>query len=560
MENFAALLAKYESTKSRLWIYVPHDQLSDQVGPLSREKPRDLGIILIESREYFTRRPYHKQKIAFMLANQRQFALEQASRGVAIHYVRTSGSLGGALSSALDLLGQARVVFPASHEIRTEIKRLLEPGRLSLVANENWLTSATEFVESTGKARTWNIEAFYRHVRATHSILMEDGKPAGGRFTFDSDNRLSWAGSPDALAPPTFRSDPIKKEIRDEVERDFANHPGRVHLESLPSTVSDAAEMWAWAKNNCLYWFGPFQEAMSRESNGLFHTRLSALLNIGRLPVSQILGEVLEMDLPLRSKEAFVKQIIGWREFVRHVYEVTDGLRELPGGNPDIATSPGDGGYSRWSGRSWRHESSYDGGAMPNYFGCMNPLPLWYWGCESGMACLDSVIRGVWAESYSHHNARLTILSNIATLLDVSPRELTDWFWISHADAHDWVVETNVLGIGTYSIGNLITSKPHIVGSAYIFRMSDYCSACSFDPGKDCPISNLYWAFLARHESQLRTNARMAGALSTLHRRSESDKAYDDAVFRALRQTASHGECIKPALLARMVDSYVSRA
>lgn len=560
MDTFASLLAKYRTAKNRRWIYVPFDQLSDQVGPLARENPRDIGIILIESRELLSRRPYNKQKIALILANQRRFALEQADRGIAVHYIRTSGSLKSALSSALDKLGQARVMLPASRELKMEIKSLFEPGRLQIMPNEYWLTSPDEFVESMGRTRTWSIDAFYRHVRATHDILMEEGKPIGGKFSFESESRFSWGGTPEAPTPPFFPLDALKKEVRDEVERDFVSHPGRVDLSSLPCTKEDATALWSWAKNNCLHWFAPFQEAMSKESNGLFHTRLSALLNIGRLTPAHVLSEALEMDIPIRSKEAFIRQIVGWREFVHHVFEITDGFRELPSGKPETAESPGDAGYSQWVGKAREHYNScHDGGAMPNYFGNQNPLPLWYWGVESGMACLDTVIRSVWQDAYSPHASRLMILSNIATLMDVSPRELTDWFWIAYADAYDWVVEPNVLGLGTYSVGNLMANKPYIAGAPYIFRMSDYCSACSFDPRTDCPVTSLYWAFLARHESQLKSNARMAAVLSALHRRSEVDKAYDDAVFHALSTTALHGDRIKPSLLARLIDSYVAR-
>ena len=151
--------------------------------------------------------------------------------------------------------------------------------------------------------------------------------------------------------------------------------------------------------------------------------------------------------------------------------------------------------------------------------GCDTPLPPAYWGEQSGLACLDTVVSDVWAEGYSHHITRLMILSNLATLLDVRPRELTDWFWVAYTDAYDWVVEPNVLGMGTYALGGLMTTKPYVSGAAYINRMSDYCGLCAFNPKTDCPFASLYWAFLARHEAVLKSNPRLRMPMASLGKR-----------------------------------------
>jgi deoxyribodipyrimidine photolyase-related protein len=288
---------------------------------------------------------------------------------------------------------------------------------------------------------------------------------------------------------------------------------------------------------------------MNAHSTGLFHTRVSALINIHRLLPRRVIREALHMDIPLPSKEGFIRQILGWREFVRHVHRETGGFRHLPGGNPPVASSPGDAGFSRWTGRAWKVDGAGadpDGGACPNALDCHTPLPPAYWGEPSGLACLDRVVADVLEEGYSHHITRLMVLSNIASLLDVSPRELTDWFWSAYADAYDWVVEPNVLGMGTYALGDLMTTKPYVSGTPYIQRMSDYCQGCAFTPGKTCPLSPLYWAYLARHRQAFRGNPRMAMPLNALKKRDASTRKLDRRVFDALRERLAAGERLTP--------------
>jgi deoxyribodipyrimidine photolyase-related protein len=234
------------------------------------------------------------------------------------------------------------------------------------------------------------------------------------------------------------------------------------------------------------------------------------------------------MTLPLASQEGCIRQILGWREFVRHVHLATDGFRSLPGSAPPIAEHPG------------------DGGAMPSVLGASGPLPPVFWGSPSGLACLDRVVGDVWAEGYSHHITRLMVLANLATLLDVSPRELTDWFWVAYTDAYDWVVEPNVLGMGTYAVGDLMTTKPYVSGAAYIARMSDYCEICAFDPTTTCPITRLYWAFLARHEMRLRDNPRLRLPLQALRKRPTARREEDAKTFQHVRATLAAGRTFSP--------------
>lgn len=530
----------------RQWLFVPYDQLTGETGPLQSEKPQELGIVLVENRWKAARRPYHKQKLAHVLSNMRHFALEQAERGVAVRFCYGDAPYAELLRTVIKELGPLRMMRPAERELRADLASLIRSGGLIELPNTTWLTTPEQFRASqTGPP--WRMDSFYRHVRRETELLMEKGKPAGGQFSFDPENRLAWPGHPPAPVPPVFPPDEVTAEVCQLVEREFAHHPRQLCPENLVTTQADAEKLWSWAQRECLPMFGPFEDAMSRKSRGLFHTRLSALLNLSRLLPARVVREAAGLPLPLPSKEGFIRQVLGWREFMRHVHEETDGFRSVR--RIKVAANPGDGGFTRWSGAAWpaaSKGSSIDGGACPSTLDAQEPLPGAFWGTRSGLACLDTVVREVWEDAYGHHITRLMVLSNIATLLDIAPRELTDWFWVAYADAYDWVVEPNVLGMGTYALGPLFTTKPYVSGAAYIHKMSDYCEACVFDPKKNCPLTPMYWAFLERHRERLATNARLALPYRSLAKRPRLQKETDRALFQQVQIALRDGKSVSP--------------
>ena len=550
MGLFTKELEKRQPPKEgRRWLFVPYDQLSSGIGPLSREDPRRLGIVLVENSWKASCRPYHKQKLALILANLRHFALEQARRGVAVRHVVAGGPYHEALEPLIQELGPMRAMVPAERELRMDLQRLVDREVLKLIPHEGWLTSPEQFKASAKQGPPWRMETFYRYVRRDTGILIRDKKPEGGKFSFDAENRRPWKGKPAPPDPPAFPRDSIKEEVGVLIHKKFAHHPGRLDLDALPGTREDAETLWSWAKRHCLPGFGPYEDAMSLRSKGLFHTRISSLMNIHRVLPSRVVSDVIRLDLPLASKEGFIRQVLGWREFVNHVHLATDGFRNLPTGPPPVSESPGDGGYGRWAGKTWKSGPAIkmiDGGASPSALGLDTPLPPAFWGEKSGLACLDHVVSTVWEDGYSHHITRLMILSNLATLVDVRPRELTDWFWIAYTDAYDWVVEPNVLGMGTFGLGELMITKPYISGAAYINRMSDYCTVCAFNPKSDCPITSLYWAFLARHEQKLRHNPRLRMPYVSLKKRSKGRRGKDHATFRILQDALMAAEPVTP--------------
>ncbi len=549
METFKRRLdAVNPPAGGRRWLFVPYDQLTDGLGPLARDEPAELGIVLVESAWKAARRPYHRQKLATVLASLRHFALEQAERGVAVRHVATEGPYRAALEPLAGELGGLEMMEAAERELRRDLAPLVDSGAIEVLPHEGWLTTEAQFAE-LGEA-PWRMDAFYRGVRRDTGILMDDdGKPAGGKYSHDAANRKSWSGEPPAPEPPTFRPDEITEEVGRLVEERFARHPGTLDLSSLPAASGQVEYLWSWARRECMEHFGPFEDAMSVRSSGLFHTRISPLLNLHRLLPRRVVDDVLELDVPLASKEGFVRQVLGWREFVRHVHRATDGFRRLPDTDPPVDDQPGDGGWERWSGERWKRGRTVrgmKGGARPSHLDAHADLPPAFWGETSGLACLDRVVEDVWREGWGHHITRLMVLSNLATLLDVEPRQLTDWFWAAYADAYDWVVEPNVLAMGTFAVGELMTTKPYVSGAAYIDRMSDYCKECRFHPKNDCPVTPLYWAFLGRNAERLDGNPRVAMPLRSLARRGAERRERDRKTFRRVRGRLEAGDEVTP--------------
>ena len=544
------LRARQSDPAGRRWLFVPCDQLTDAVGPLAREGPAELGIVLVESRWQLGLRPYHQQRLALALANLRHFALEQAERGVAVRHVVGDAPFAKLLAPTIDELGPLRVMRPAERELRSDLQPLVKKQRIEVVPHEGWLTTSEQFEAAFAGGKRWRMDGFYRHVRRETGILMEAGKPVGGRLSFDADNRKPWRGEPPAPTPPRYGIDPIKQEVIEQVDAELADYPGRIEPRALAATKKEAERAWRWAKRHCLEHFGPYEDAMSRRSTTLFHTQISALVNLHRLLPARVVADVAAMDLPIASQEGFIRQVLGWREFVHHVHDATDGFRVLPDGTrPQVAPTPGSAGFARWSGRAWRKGRSparIDGGACPSALDAEAGLPPAFWGTPSGLACLDTVVSDVWTSGYGHHITRLMVLSNLATLLGISPREVADWFWVAYTDAYDWVVEPNVLGMGTFALGDLFTTKPYVSGAAYLHKMSDYCGDCAFSPKHDCPITSLYWGFLDRNEPVLRDNPRLTMPLRSLERRPKPRREHDRRVHDWVQRALERGERLTP--------------
>ncbi len=440
-------------------------------------------------------------------------------------------------------LPRLTVMEPAEREMRLDVEDAQRRGiDIDVVPDATWLSTPDDFHKVYGDksgepvSKHHTMDRFYRYMREKTGYLMRGGKPEGGQFSFDSENRQTYRGDPPVPKRQGYAPDAMTQEAIEMVERTFPKHFGSAKGWNLPIRREDILASWTWSLHNLLPLFGPYEDAMATVEPDMFHSKMSAFVNISRLLPLRIVNDVVEAAgkglIPLASAEGFVRQMIGWREFMRHMHRVTDGYRNI-----DAPQEP-----ARHLGKKKREEAKLtleqaqpiktpgdDAGARPSALGADLPLPAAYWGVPSGLNCLDTVVKQVMDEGWSHHITRLMVLSNFATLCGYSPRELTDWFWIGYIDAYDWVVEPNVLGMATYGDGGLTGTKPYVSGAAYIDRMSDYCRNCRYNPklavGEDsCPYTALYWSFLERHEPLLGRNPRMRMLYSTLRKKSATER------------------------------------
>lgn len=483
-KTFADLIQPHHPTdkeiSSRRWIYVPYDRYTDRTGPLTEQRPEKTGIVIVESIARGLRRPYHKKKLVVLISNMRHFALEQAAKGVKVLYHLSPDNHGQALLHLQQAhnLPILTVMSPAERELRLELAQAQQDGlKLEIVDDTTWTSTTEDFTDTFGPykhGKSYVMDRFYRRMRQKTNVLMQNAKPIGGQYSYDADNRKPYKGQVPIPVPPTFPPDAITLEVIAFVEKTYGHHFGTMDGFDLPCTQTDCDAMWQFALAELLPTFGPYEDAMRDDELQLFHSKTSVILNLGRiLPIDLIRDVEKAADagtIPLASAEGFIRQLLGWREFMRHLHEQTDGYRLLRGHIPDEVRRP----VTKSSAASRATDASTDA-ATPSALGASLPLPAAYWGVPSGLHCLDTVAKQVVQEGWSHHILRLMVLSNLATLCGFSPRELTDWFWFAYVDAYDWVIETNVLGMATYADGGLTATKPYVSGAAYINRMSNYC-------------------------------------------------------------------------------------
>ncbi|HEY0786159.1 MAG TPA: cryptochrome/photolyase family protein [Acidobacteriaceae bacterium] len=533
-QRIEAACPSSDDVRERQWVYVPYDRLTDATGPLAALAPAGAGIVMMEALAKARRRPYHKKKLVLILASQRHFALEQAARGVKVIYRFTDGIFADGLLDAHreHAFASLTMMEPAEREMRHDMAQAMAAGvPLRQVQDTTWLTTAADFDKVYGRQpapgvqKRYLMDRFYRAQRGKTGILMDAlGEPLGGRYSFDEENRKPYRGQPPVPARPGYAPDEITAEAIDLVEREFPKHFGTTDGFNLPIALADVEASWRYTLEHLLPVFGPFEDAMNTREPDMFHSKTSAWINISRLLPGRLIADVEQAAraraIPLASAEGFIRQILGWREFMRHVHRVTDGYRNIAASREPAAPSTAATDAAR----------PPEEGARPSALAATLPLPAAYWGVPSGLNCLDTVVAQVIDQGWSHHITRLMVLSNLATLCGYSPRELTDWFWIAYIDAYDWVVEPNVLGMGTFGDGGVTATKPYVSGAAYINRMSNYCGGCQYNPklalGEgSCPFTALYWSFLDRNADQLATNPRLLMPYTTLRRKTPQERA-----------------------------------
>ena len=490
-------------------VIVLGDQLWAESPALEHATAVDDRVVMIEAREEATYIPQHKIRLVLFFSAMRHFRDDLKDRGYSVSYSAlddhdNSGSIGAELKRLVQRHKPKQLVClqPGDHRVRTTIEDVSsETGiPLKIVSDTHFMSSIDDFREYREARKSLIMEYFYRDMRRRFDTLMEDDKPVGGKWNFDGDNRESFGKSapPDIKAPRRFRTDRITDEVIALVEKVFPNAPGKLESFDYPVTPEQARDALRDFIQYRLSDFGRYQDAMAIGHPYLFHSRISSSLNLHLLDPRDAIEAAIkaydEGDAELNSVEGFVRQILGWREFVRGIY--------------------------------WAEMPEYAG---LNKLNANLEVPAFMWTAETDMRCVKESVGQLIDHAYAHHIQRLMVLGLFNMLLGAKPYDVHRWHMSMYADAIDWVSLPNVLGMSQHGDGGLVGTKPYAASGNYITKMSDYCSNCRFKPGEAtgddaCPFTTLYWDFLSRNRNRLKSNRRMNFQFKNLDRKDDTER------------------------------------
>ena len=464
------------------------DQLSPGVAALQGLDPARDVVLMAEVMGECTYAPHHPQKIVLVLSAMRHFAAALAARGVVLRYVRlddpgNTQSLTGEVERAVREMRPAQVIATSPGEWRVLEAMRGWPG-VEIREDTRFCAPPGFFARWAGGKGPLRMEFFYREMRRLHNLLMEGDTPAGGRWNYDAENRKKLP--PDQAVPKArrFAPDATTREVMALVAEWFAGHYGGLEAFDYPVTARDAGLGLRDFLDNRLADFGDWQDAMAAGAPYLFHALVSAPLNLGLLDPLELCraAEAAYRDgqAPLNAVEGFIRQILGWREYMRGMY--------------------------------WLHMPEY---GTRNALNARRRLPEFYWTGRTRMNCMARVIGQTLRLGYAHHIQRLMVTGNFALLAGLAPDDVDQWYLAVYTDAYEWVEMPNTRGMALYADGGTVGSKPYAASGAYINRMSDYCKGCHYDVrqsvgARACPFNALYWDFIARHAALLDGNPRMA--------------------------------------------------
>jgi deoxyribodipyrimidine photolyase-related protein len=508
-------------TRLRTLVVVLGDQLDLEAAAFDGFDPAQDAVWMAEVDEESTHVWSSKQRIALFLAAMRHFAQALQAAGRPLHYRRLDdpgnrGSLAAELQAALAMLAPHRVVMTAPGDWRVwqSLKAVVEGAGLALEICEDrhFFTTVHEFAVHAKGRKSLRLEYFYRELRQRHGVLMQDGQPVGGQWNFDADNREAFGPEGPGALPPraTFEPDTLTREVIALVESRFAQHPGTLESFARPVTRDQALQALHLFIEQRLPLFGRYEDAMWPGEPWLYHSQLSAALNLKLLTAREVVQAAEAAyhagKVPLESAEGFIRQILGWREFVRGIY--------------------------------WTQMPGY---LERNSLAARQDLPAWYWTGHTDMACLRDAITQTLAHGYAHHIQRLMVTGLFALLLGVQPQQVHAWYLAVYVDAVEWVELPNTLGMSQYGDGGLMASKPYVATGRYIQRMGGPCAGCRYDPAqrtgeRACPYTTLYWDFLMRHEKLLAKNARMALQVKNVARLIQAEREAVAQRADAIRQ------------------------
>ena len=475
------------------------DQLTRGLSALSDLNPATDVVLMVEVAAETTYVPHHKQKIAFLLSAMRHFAHDLRAEGITVDYITlddpdNTHSFGGELVRALSRHGPDRIVMTEPGEWR--VWALMQdwgsglPTPLDIRPDDRFFCSRADFASLTLARKTGRMEFFYRELRRQTGILMDDGQPAGGQWNYDPDNRKAL---PTGFRPPKrlrFAPDATTRAVMDLVQTRHPDTFGDLEPFGWAVTRPDALAALDHFLTDCLPRFGDYQDAMKSGEDFLMHSLISPYLNAGLLTAREVCAGAeaayLQGHAPLNAVEGFIRQILGWREFVRGIY-----WAEMPG-------------YGQ-----------------TNHLNATRDLPSSYWTGQTQMRCMAECIRSTRQNAYAHHIQRLMVTGNFALLTGIAPAQIEEWYLAVYIDAYDWVELPNVHGMVMHADGGRMGSKPYAASGAYIDRMTDYCTGCAYDPKvktgpRACPFNYLYWNFMIENAGVLARNPRMAFPYRTL--------------------------------------------
>ena len=484
------------------------DQISDdRLSSLRDLDPRRDTVLFAEVRDETGYVKHHKQKIALVFAGMRGFAQRLRAKKVRVRYIgfedeANSGSLVGELRRALAEGDYAKVVItaPGEYRLMEAFDAFAAESNVPVHIREDdrYLCAAREFAAWADGRKQLRMELFYREMRKRTGLLMDGDEPEGGAWNFDKENRKAM---PKRLTPPAHRfvtPNAVTKAAIADVERLFPKHFGDLDGFGYATTPDEAEKIVEDFIANILPGFGDYQDAMVAGEPWMWHSIVSAAMNLGLIDPLDICRRAEAAytagKAPLNAVEGFIRQILGWREYMRGIY--------------------------------WLKMPAFK---TLNALGADRKLPWFYWSGETDMVCVREAVATTRAHAYAHHIQRLMVTGNLAMLLGVHPDAINDWYMVVYADAYEWVELPNTHGMATFADGGIIGSKPYAASGAYINRMSDYCRGCRYDvkakSGEDaCPFNALYWDFLIRNQKTLGGNNRMAMVYRNLERMKPADR------------------------------------
>jgi len=482
------------------------DQLTRHLSALRDIDPEQDIVVMIEAADEALNVPHHKQKIAFVLSAMRHFAASLRAEGVRVDYVQMDAAdnlqdLGSELARAVLRHNPTLVIVTEPSEWRAmQMMQSWSLGApLEVREDDRFFCSRADFAALTKAKKTTRMEFFYREMRRRTGFLMRSDGPEGGQWNFDSDNRKALPSGQRPPARARFAPDALTAEVLVLVAARFGTHFGDLTPFGWAVTRDDALIALDHFITDCLPNFGTYQDAMKTGEDFLYHSLISPYLNLGLLTASEVCARAEAAyqsgQAPINAAEGFIRQILGWREFVRGIY--------------------------------WAEMPDY---GQSNHLNATRDLPALYWTGQTPLRCLSECIATTRRHAYAHHIQRLMVTGNFALLAGVAPAQIEAWYLAVYADAFEWVELPNVHGMVMHADGGRLGSKPYAASGAYIDRMSDYCKGCAFDPKvklgpKACPFNYLYWNFLIENAAALRSNPRMALPYGTLAKMPAAQRA-----------------------------------